>query len=166
MASEKGLVHYIRNETGITVTVNNTVNEVGLILTGTPPIVQTVGNPYFAPNDNVLIESISFVMPYQFGQGSLGNPMQCELYWNEFGGGDGVISEFGANGRLFVPDVNIEYPVGAFFEWPVGATGKINFEIRGLLGNVNMINAPASLHLAVLDAAVYLKVRHSLIMIG
>lgn len=167
MSSEKGKVHYIRNNAGITVTVDNTANEVGLILTGTPAIVQEAALPYFAAKDNVMIESITFDFPYQFGQGSLSNPLQIQLYWNDpIAATSGVVPDFGQNGLLFVPDCNVEYPVGAFFEWPALATTKFNFEIRGLFGNVNMINAPASLNLAVLDAAIYLKVRHTLVMIG
>ena len=110
---------------------------------------------------------VSFDFPYQFGQGSLTAPLQIQLYWNDpIAATSGVVEVFSQNGVLFVPDCNVEYPVGAFFEWPSLATTKFNFEIRGLLGNVSMINAPAALNLAVLDASIYLKVRHTLVMIG
>ena len=165
MASEKGLVHYIRNFTGLDFTVDNTLEDVGFSLTGNPSLVQDFAAGYFRAKDNVLIESIVFQLPFQFGQGDITSVMTAELQWNDpTVPATGDILEFGEGGKLFVPDVAVEYNVNAFVVFPAGAVNKFRIQLKNISGRISMVNCPDLLNGNTYDAAVYLKVRHTLNM--
>lgn len=165
--STRGQIHYIGNFAGITFEVDKAQPAVDLFLDAvTPPFLSLDGAiDFFAFGENVFIESFIFVYPYQFGQGNLeSGPIQIELGWEDADAHSGRITEIGTDGKLMIPDVNVEYNTGVMLYQPATATDKWKIGITGLRGNVNMFNTPDSLDEAILQASFMLKVRHTLPM--
>lgn len=166
MASEKGIVEYIKNTADFEFTVNTAADDVGSVLTGTPLIIKSVAQSYFDAKDNVLIETVVVMLPYQFGIGDI-TPL-IELEWTDpTVPADGAITQFGSAGQLLIPDAAVEYQVRAWVEFPGGANAKFAIRLGSNTGvNVSMVNAPAGFHTNVYKIPIFLKVRHTLPMIA
>ena len=162
--SAEGLLHYISNNAGVTVTVDTAAKVVNAVLTGTPEFIDNTSNLYFDLKDNVLIEEIQVSLPYQFGQGTI-TPAQIRLSWEDTAAHSGDVTEFGDEGRLYIPDIAQPYSLTNFIEFPATATTKYKLMLTNFDLSVSMINAPAALHGDVLNINVFLKVRHTLPMI-
>lgn len=112
---------------------------------------------WFTLGDAVAIESLVFVLPYQYGQAEA--PTSLNLSWIDKNSNTGPLLEFGSSGLLDVPDFNQEYKVAAFVETPSLADSPWTIELSGAVGWVNMFNVPAALDLTREECRLMLKVR-------
>lgn len=161
-----GIETRIATRQGITFTVNTALNEAALLLAGNPVFAGNVAIQYFAPGDNIIIKGVDFVYPYQFGQGSMDEPIFFQLGWFDAAAGNGPVNEVGDTGLINIPDPNYWYDMNVFVPYPAGITTKWGLRVIGLGGNVSMINAPAALNTEVLEAQIHLRIQHTSAMLA
>lgn len=169
--SEIGIVSRLSTFTGITFTVDTGVDDVALILTGTPDLSVNGAIMNFPEGDNIIIEGFELAFPFQFGQGAMdsggaGNPMFFQLGWKDNGGHSGSVDEVGDTGRINVPDPNYWFDTFAFVNQPATIDSKWHLEIVGLGGRVSMFNVPDDLNEDVLNACIHMKVRSTSTLIA
>lgn len=169
--NEVGIVSRISTFGGITFTVNTAVNDVSVILVGTPDLSVNGTIMNLVYGDNLTIEGFSFNCPYQFGQGRINNggagePAFFQLGWRDANGHNASVPEVGDTGRINIPDANYWYETFAFVPMPATVDIKYHLEIIGLGFEVSMFNVPAVLNEEVLDCCIHLKVRHTLALIA
>lgn len=169
--SEIGLVHYISTVGGITFTVNLAAANVAVSMVGNPILCaeNSGANRFFVRGDNVNIEAVAVVFPYQFGFGTL----VANLPTVQFVAVDptGAILEslpmLGWGGHCVIPEINQEVPLSAFINQPSMIADKWALRVQNLFQfNVNMFNVPGALDTTVQAVKVMLKVRHTFQMIA
>lgn len=169
--SEIGIVSRISTFSGITFVVNTAVDQVSLILTGTPNLSVNGAIQNLQYGDQCIIEGFALCLPFQFGQGQInstvdGNPAFFQLGWRDLSAHTGSVSEVGDTGRINIPDFNTWYDTYAFVPQPSAVDSKWQFEIVGLGGRVSMFNVPAALDTDTLNCCIHLRIRHTLILIA
>lgn len=156
-----GIEARMTTTTGITFTVNVAVNEVNLALAGTPYFITIPAVQYFGAGENINLKGYCLSLPYQFGQGSMPDPMWFKLGWEDGAAAAGVIPEVGVSGQIHIPDPNVWYDSDVFIKNPSPTNVKWGLQCTAISGKVSMINAPAALDTEILNAQIHLRVQHT-----
>lgn len=154
---------------GLTFTVDTTLTDASISLTGTPDLSVNGPIQHLTFGDNCIIKGFCLSFPYQFGQGERlsGESMFIQLGWVDSSGANfGPVNEVGDTGRINIADPNYWYETDIYVPQPSTATSKWNFRIVGALGRVSQINAPAVLDMDELDISFHLKISHTLPLLG
>ena len=112
----------------------------------------------FRDGDNVYIESMRIMLPYQFGHADF--PIQMELKWWQ-GGGTGAIPEFGFLGQTYMPKPAISLPMGIQLQAPSPGSGNFRMQLAQLTMRVSMQLVPAPLNGFTYNPTVQAVTRHT-----
>lgn len=156
----EGVVRNIVNVDFISLhfTVNLAFDSVPMLKTGNPLLTQTNTALYFKKGDAVAIESVNLCLPYQFGQGE-NAPSGVKLGWLDKDANAGVVTEFGSDGTLWIPDPNQNFKIESFIPTPAAATNDWAIRVTAIVGWVNMFNVPAAFDGTDEQIRLFLKVR-------
>lgn len=124
---------------------------------------------YFQKNDNIILESLTLVMPCSFCtvnqqlNPALDTPLEAKLFWNDDLANQYPIPEINdSEGYLGIPVENEEYTLDALIPYPTNIVGTKMVLKCGITGSVCMANVPAALDGAVFFVYMYAKVKHNL----
>jgi len=149
-------------------TVNTAIAKVALVLAAVPAtreFTRITGGGYFAPNDNVIIDSIAVVLPFAFV--SADDLFIFELGAHDSGGVDWPLTILGSGSQFLVHSENVEVTKSLYIPFSVSVAGlKWRPKVIGGSGSVCCLNAPAVLNAQVYDAIVSIRVKHTLSMIA
>lgn len=165
---DQGITNYIATFDQLTFTVDTGATDVPIVWGGAAEFhsADATPDPFFEAGDNIFIENVEIIFPYQFGQGVLSTKLSLSVEWYSDGGLNGPITNLGDNGRLNVPDPNCLFPVNTPVYYPSPDETKWGLRVNDMDGNVSMINAPAVLNSEVLLVIAILKVRSTYEMIA
>lgn len=125
---------------GTSVAINTVGGAADLLKPCAPGLAQS----QFLYGDNVLIESITLVTPYQFGRGE--KDICIELEVEDMLGGRASINEL-VNG-IVVPTIGCEIPLNLFLDNPSGSLNvgeEWFFVVQSIAGDVSLLNVPDDL---------------------
>lgn len=110
------------------------------------PLENPLASQWFERGDNLKLRKLWVSVPYGFGWGV--GPLQIQFEFRNSANAPIGIPEFCNSGWLFVPNPcdGIEFPDGLFLRAPVDSTlGRFRMVISAFIGNVSVVNLPASL---------------------
>lgn len=170
MKPDTGKAHWLSNNTGINFTVNLAATEV--VLNCPAPVDLLPGPagsfPFFQARENIYLESIKLVHPYQFGQGTLRPELaRVQLFWYDALANFNAIDELDYGSTILIPDPNVETELGIFIKYPFLAAERWGLRVMSMdFHRVSMFNVPAALAGVTLDSHFMVKVRHTLPLIA
>jgi len=173
MSSDEGIRSYISTiGTTLSFAPNSAVNSVPVALSAAAPLHNPVGNTYFQRGETFKLLSLFIAVPYQWGLAALG-PLEMSFFWEDKLFNGGPMSEvFGIGGTIYVPDVNILFPLNVIVDTPNnggpgGPQDAWRMEVFSVAGwAMNMVNSPVALDTIVQYPRVILYVQHNFNMVA
>ena len=162
-----------------TFTVDTAVEKVTIVPGDLANLETVYMNPladmYFKAQENFLIKSLSFVLPYCF---SLADQRAAiRVYYEKLSTGvNSSVSEIGSFGTMWFYSENVEQDLNVFVKWPSNLPTETALRFRATciqqIGSngagpvtypwISMVNAPAALHGVVLPVFSFMRILHTL----
>jgi len=142
--SAEGIEHFIQNDENIAqFTTAPAVTSVPLSFGGSSLLSErgSLGNHFFIQDDNVLIESIIFKLPYCFSLGE--ENIAVTLGFRDRPNVDtGLLTSFGNGGQIRLTLENTEIPLNQNIQKPTTSAFDWGITLIALSTAVSMINSP------------------------